>query len=101
MARPLQLEFAGIFYHITSRADRREAIYETDADRQVAGSGMRIPLLAMPCLLLGGQAYALNDMQRFDKPYCRSGPESRAFNRQFSEHFEGISEHGIFHGITN
>jgi hypothetical protein len=77
MARPLQLEFAGIFYHITSRADRREAIDETDADR-VAGSGMRMPLLAMPCLLLGGQDYALNDMQRFAKPYCRSGPGSRS-----------------------
>mgnify|MGYP001818307302 FL=1 len=76
MARPLQLEFAGISYHITSRADRRQAIYETDADRQVAGSGMRIPLLVMPCLLLDGQAYALNDMQRFAKPYCRSGPGS-------------------------
>jgi hypothetical protein len=67
MARPLQLEFAGIFHHITSRADRREAIYKTDADRQVAVSGMRIPLLAMRCLLSGGQAYALNDMQRFAK----------------------------------
>ena len=78
MARPLQLEFAGIFYHITSRADRREAIYKTDADRQVAVSGMRIPLLAMRCLLSGGQAYALNDMQRFAKPYCRSGPGSRS-----------------------
>ena len=78
MARPLQLEFAGIFYHITSRADRRQAIYETDADRQVAGSGTQIPLLAMPWLLLGGQAYAFNDMQRFVKPYCRSGPGSRS-----------------------
>ena len=78
MARPLQFEFAGIFYHITSRADRRQAIYETDADRQVAGSGTQIPLLAMPWLLLGGQAYAFNDMQRFVKPYCRSGPGSRS-----------------------
>jgi len=24
-----------------------------------------------------------------------------AFNRQFFEHFEGFSEHGIFHGISN
>jgi hypothetical protein len=64
------------FFITSHRADRREAIYKTDADRQVAVSGMRIPLLAMRCLLSGGQAYALNDMQRFAKPYCRSGPGS-------------------------
>lgn len=78
MARPLQLEFAGTFYHITSRADRREASYETDADRQVTGSGMRILLLAMPCLFSGGPAFALSDMQSFAKPYCRSGPGRRS-----------------------
>ena len=35
MARPLRLEFAGALYHITSRGDRREAIYEDDADRHM------------------------------------------------------------------
>ena len=34
MTRPLRLEFEGALYHITSRGDRRENIYETDADRQ-------------------------------------------------------------------
>ena len=33
MARPLRLEFAGALYHVTSRGDRQEAIYEDDADR--------------------------------------------------------------------
>lgn len=33
MARPLRLEYAGALYHITSRGDRRKAIYEDDADR--------------------------------------------------------------------
>ena len=33
MARPLRLEFPGAIYHITSRGDRQEAIYEDDADR--------------------------------------------------------------------
>ena len=28
MARPLRLAFAGALYHITSRGDRREDIYE-------------------------------------------------------------------------
>ena len=35
MARPLRLEFAGALYHVTSRGDRREAIYEDDADRHM------------------------------------------------------------------
>lgn len=34
MARPLRLEFAGALYHVTSRGDRQEAIYETDTDRE-------------------------------------------------------------------
>lgn len=34
MARPLRLEFAGALYHVTSRGNRREAIYETDRDRE-------------------------------------------------------------------
>ena len=33
MARPLRMEFSGALYHITSRGDRREAIYEDDIDR--------------------------------------------------------------------
>ena len=33
MARPLRLEFAGALYHLTSRGDRREDIYEDDNDR--------------------------------------------------------------------
>lgn len=34
MARPIRLEFAGALYHVTSRGDRREEIYEEDSDRQ-------------------------------------------------------------------
>jgi len=33
MSRPLRLEYAGALYHVTSRGDRREAIYEDDNDR--------------------------------------------------------------------
>ena len=35
MTRPLRLEFAGALYHVTSRGDRREAIYKDDFDRIV------------------------------------------------------------------
>ena len=34
MARPIRLEFGGALYHVTARGDRREAIYEDDADRE-------------------------------------------------------------------
>jgi REP element-mobilizing transposase RayT len=34
MARPLRIEFAGALYHITSRGDRREPIYDDDQDRE-------------------------------------------------------------------
>jgi len=34
MSRPLRIEYAGALYHITSRGDRREAIYCDDVDRQ-------------------------------------------------------------------
>jgi REP element-mobilizing transposase RayT len=33
MSRPLRIEFAGAYYHVTARGDRREAVYEDDEDR--------------------------------------------------------------------
>ncbi|HLF96201.1 MAG TPA: transposase [Methylococcaceae bacterium] len=33
MARPLRIEFPGALYHVTSRGDRREDIFEDDDDR--------------------------------------------------------------------
>ena len=35
MTRALRLEYSGALYHITSRGDRREDIYEDDVDRSV------------------------------------------------------------------
>lgn len=34
MARPLRLEFAGALYHVTSRGNRQDDIYELDIDRE-------------------------------------------------------------------
>ena len=34
MSRPLRLEFPNALYHITSRGDRREDIYDDDSDRE-------------------------------------------------------------------
>ena len=33
MVRPLRIEFPGAIYHVTSRGDRRETIFEDDQDR--------------------------------------------------------------------
>jgi REP element-mobilizing transposase RayT len=33
MARPLRIEYPGALYHVTSRGDRQEAIFEDDQDR--------------------------------------------------------------------
>ena len=35
MARPLRIEFPGAVYHVTSRGDRREPIFEDDQDRLI------------------------------------------------------------------
>mgnify|MGYP000733454257 CR=1 FL=1 len=35
MARPLRIEYAGALYHVTSRGDRRESIYQEDDDREL------------------------------------------------------------------
>jgi hypothetical protein len=34
MARPLRIEYPGALYHVTSRGDRQEAIFEDDHDRR-------------------------------------------------------------------
>ena len=33
MARPLRIEYPGALYHVTSRGDRQEAIFDDDQDR--------------------------------------------------------------------
>jgi REP element-mobilizing transposase RayT len=35
MSRPLRLEYQNALYHVTSRGDRRENIYENDEDREI------------------------------------------------------------------
>ncbi len=35
MAKPLRIEYEGALYHLTSRGDRREAIFYDDQDRRI------------------------------------------------------------------
>jgi putative transposase len=53
MSRPLRIECAGAIYHITSRGDRREAIYLDDGDRQ-----MWLDVLAQVCTRFNWRCYA-------------------------------------------
>jgi hypothetical protein len=34
MSRPIRIEFPNALYHVTSRGDRREDIFEDDEDRR-------------------------------------------------------------------
>src|SRR5574340_1187213 len=58
MSRPLRLEFESALYHVTSRGDRREPIFEDDADRnswlEVFGQGLeRFDATAFAYCLMG------------------------------------------------
>ena len=46
MARPLRIELAGGLYHVTSRGDRRENIYDSDNGR--FQESCRLKLKIMP-----------------------------------------------------
>ncbi len=35
MSRPLRLEYTDALYHVTSRGDRREDIYDDETDREI------------------------------------------------------------------
>jgi putative transposase len=38
MSRPLRIEFPGAIYHVTSRGDRREPIYQDDVHHKLNSS---------------------------------------------------------------
>jgi len=56
MARPLRVELSGGLYHVTSRGDRREDIYSSEADREAW-----LALFAKVCTRFNwiGHAYCL------------------------------------------
>jgi len=51
MARPLRIEYPGAIYHITSRGNARENIYQNDSDRE-----MFFDVLASVIVRFGGGA---------------------------------------------
>jgi len=58
MSRPLRIEFPGAIYHVTSRGDRREPIFDDDQDRE---------------LLLSVVAQALDRFDAQALAYCLMG----------------------------
>jgi putative transposase len=58
MARPLRIEFPGAIYHVTSRGDRREAIFDDDVDRNVFLTTLGQALTRFDAVVL---AYCLMD----------------------------------------
>ena len=44
MSRTLRIEFPGAVHHVTSRGDRREAIYRDDVEREA-----QLAVLAQAC----------------------------------------------------
>jgi hypothetical protein len=54
MARKLRIQYPGAIYHVMSRGDRREAIFEDDEDRQ-----RLLKTLTEACQKTGWQVQAL------------------------------------------
>jgi len=52
MPRQVRIEYAGAFYHVMARGDRREAIVKDDEDRKTfvrtLEKGVSSPLLTLP-----------------------------------------------------
>jgi REP element-mobilizing transposase RayT len=69
MARPLRLEFPGALYHVTTRGDRREPIFEDDSDRHafltvLAQALERFEATAFAYCLMGNHYHVVLQTQR-------------------------------------
>ena len=82
MARPLRIEFPGAVYHVTSRGDRREAIYRDDDDRRAHLDVLALSLARFDAQVL---AYCLMGNHYHLVLHTRSGQLSRLMR-----HFNGV-----------
>ena len=90
MTRPLRIEFPGAVYHVTSRGDRREPIFEDDADRQafagvVAQALKRFDACALAFCLMGNHYHlVLHTHQANLSALMRqiNGVYTQAYNRR-------------------
>ncbi len=90
MARSLRLEFENAVYHVTSRGDRREPIFEDDVDRQVlldtAAQGFeRFHASALAWCLMGNHYHFVLQTRQANLSLLMrhiNGNYSQAFNRR-------------------
>ena len=100
MARPLRLEFEGALYHITARGDRREPIFEDDADRQllmrILGQGMeRFDASILAYCLMGNHYHLM-----IETPAANMSAGMRHLNGCYTQWFNWQHNHvgHIFQG---
>ena len=91
MARPLRIEFPGAVYHVTSRGDRQEPIFNDDVDRRVfldvaSDALRRLQADAFAYCLMGNHYHfvlrtRLANVSRIMKHL--NGEYARAYNRRY------------------
>lgn len=90
MARPLRIEFPGAIYHVTTRGDRREAIYKDDADRELQLSLMahameRFDALVLAYCLMGNHFHLVLQTRQANLSRLMrhiNGTYTQAYNRR-------------------
>ena len=105
MARPLRIEFSGAIYHVTSRGDRREAIFEDDVDRRsflevVAQALQRFDAVALAYCLMDNHYHFVIHTRRANLSRLMrqiNGIYTQAYNRR--HHKVGHLFQGRFKGI--
>ncbi len=105
MARPLRIEFPGAIYHVTSRGDRREPIFENDGDRQdflaILGQAMeRFDAIVLAYCLMDNHYHIVVHTRRANLSRLMqqiNGVYTQAYNRRhgkvghlFQGRFKGI-----------
>lgn len=90
MSRPLRIEFPGAVYHVTSRGNRRESIFEDDADRvellaALAQAMQRFDAQVLAYCLMGNHYHFVLHTRRANLSLLMrhvNGAYAQAFNRR-------------------
>ena len=93
MARPLRIEFPGAIYHVTSRGDRRDAIFGDDADRRtllavLAHAFQRFDAKALAYCLMGNHYHLVVRTQQANLSLLMrhlNGVYTQRFNRRYDK----------------
>ena len=105
MARPLRIEFAGALYHVTSRGDRQEPIFQGDPDRRILLAVIdqamnRLDAEAFAFCLMGNHYHLVVRTRRANLSRLMrqiNGEYTRAVNRRYG--YTGHLFQGRFHAV--